>query len=623
MSTVRYEDRLEEFKKTTSRLPHGAVLTAPGVRLLDLISSVEILDPRTDGDFAYESIRSFKELQRSGEILTETELQYLNFKDYQGFMQRLLNLEVQWLEGRPLPQTIFTCPFAHKLLERTGSDLLLYIYLRGVLKFLDLTHRIILKGEVREEDEFPLYTFGLQLPEDIPVGDILPSLLKSKVSVSGDLIVQAYLGLHISLIHVLHELQNYKKNETLYQVLTYLDQAQQFLEYILAQPPVEITPRCDKLFHIMTLRWVPTLTPLHPLPTLGSHEGLEYFVKLVNDLQFLCIHLSRLGNLSELLALVLSLSDRHPSLLVRSQSILLIYQHDSETMLHHGSVPSHVLRLLEDVYGHTLVRQIYDGNKNALRRVCEYRTSRFLALKKLKIMEKTPFDFSNPRQAMELVPSQVAEIVENVGKALLHVIYAALHNRAKYRRRLANLLQEFISIQHHAWDLDVIIFGGGALCVEHTRTTKHEKRSVENCDLCRATRKAAVFTPLILDLATRGMAEYLKLGFELQLYSQDELKAVYAYLEYLLAHMSENCEALYNIRCFTPRSEKSFRLLPPIVTTRKVRLPPASVVLHINVQSFLLGGLLNLQVYLERCGLLSPAARYSLTDFRIHYTARF
>ena len=616
-------DLLGDFKAEAASLSRGAVATAEGVQLHDLISAVEILDPRTDSNVSYQKVKTLRLLQLSGDILTYDELSGISHQDMQSFVQNMLGLEVQWLEGRSLPQTVYTCPYLFRMDDFRRVCPILHAYLRGVLRFLLLTLETLMRADVREDDEFPVYTFGFDLLHNDTTENVLEALdeaakLLEKQGASLQLI--AYFSLHSSFIRLLNELPPRKvcPSTSISQTLESISNCLSLLRSTDVRTEASV-----KMFHPVTLKWVATLTPLRVLKPLERNDIFLYLQKIVSDIEIILYYTNFLRkDLAEYFTFVLSFSSRQPCLLARSLLMLLTYDPEKEIFLSIAPMISCVQSMLTDTYGCPTIAAVIQGETKTLHAVCEYRNQRIRDFKKHSA-RTPPQELLDINLEKQIISAQVSEVVHLIGRFFLHFMYCSLHNRAKYRRRLANLFPELAGLQQKAWDIDTTVLGGGMLCVEHSQNIGKGMSDGNSCEQCASVQQAAVLSALVVDLSTRLMMEYLILGIELQLFANEELNFVFSYMDYILAHMCEFSTTLYRIRELIPRSPKAMRLFSPIVRERKLCFPTPTVALRVDVQRIALNAVLKLHFYLQRSGILAPTIKKSLSSLEMKYKHRF
>jgi hypothetical protein len=623
---IVYVDRMEAFRTAVKALAPGSVKHADGVRLQEVISAVEILDPRTDSNCGYKSVQSLKDLVAAKQVLGDAELKGLTQEDYQSTLERLFMLETMWLEGRALPQTIFTCAYMHDLSALAKVCPLLHAYLRGVTKFVVQNVDVIARADVREEDEFPTFTFNLNLHTDDAVPDVIAALENAHADVTkrGWTTVAAYFAFHIALVRIGSELDRGVAHVGVTSA-THIPSALQALEIMRKGAAGSHTPNSGKLFHETTVRWVTSLTPLAVLAPIPMANVFTYFAKLLNDLNEVCATIPKIeSSLSDLMSFVMDFSASTPCLMVRSRLMVLAYNNETSVILEKETITNLVVDMFATTYGCPTLKLIYQGDEPTLKAISAYRFSKFKELKKYRSDVVVP-DIDDGTQFMKLTQHQVMEFLGKLGRVILHMLFSVLNNRARYRRRLANLFADLGTLQQMAWEIDTNIFGGGINCLEHYFNGDKASTSTETCEQCTAAQQAVVLTAFVMDIVLRCMLDFMLVGVELELYATEELSLVYTYTDYALSCLAENCNALYKARDFITRNggARTQRLFPPIVLARKMCLPTPAVALRVDALRYIIGGLVRFHCYLSRAEVLPPTASRGIVSLRTKHEHRF
>eukprot|EP00760_Papus_ankaliazontas_P038179 PhM_4_TR8912/c0_g1_i1/m.6123/K20823/NAA35, MAK10; N-alpha-acetyltransferase 35, NatC auxiliary subunit len=618
-----WKDRLAELKDAVKSMEPGSVINAPEVRLQDVISAVEMLDPRTDFNCEFSKVKTLDDLVKGKEVASEDEVAKFSADDVQGIMERLMQLEHQWLEGRPLPQTLFSCVYLHDLKRIEKKAPILYAYLRGVLKFVTYTLEAIMRAEVREEDEFPTYTFNLELRADDSVEDVLACLEAARADAEkkGWTKVAALLQYRAQLLNV-SAMLDAGVSKLAKGAETDLPAALSALDTVASNVVATPTANVARVFHDVTSRWVSALTPLSPVTTLPIAEAVAYFRKMLEDMKEMCTLVpTHAGDLAELMSFVMDFSARTPSLVVRSWLMVLAYNGETQVLFEKGTIMDLLVSMFTTTYGCPTFEQILKGDATTIKAVASFRAQKLRDLKKYCQDFAIP-DSSDLSKLGALTQQQVADFMSRLGKVLLHVLFSVLNNRARYRRRLANLISEFGNLQKMAWEIDTNIFGGGISCLEHYFT--QDPRAAETCEQCLAAQQAVVLSAFVMDVVVKCMLDYILVGMELELYATEELPYAYSYAEYIVSVMHENFSVLYKLRDFVTRNaKKTQRLFPPIVNARKVCLPSTSTQQRLELLRLELSGRVRLHNVLTRAQLLPSTGTRSLNTLRVKYEHRW
>eukprot|EP00759_Apiculatamorpha_spiralis_P016809 PhF_6_TR2304/c0_g1_i1/m.4050/K20823/NAA35, MAK10; N-alpha-acetyltransferase 35, NatC auxiliary subunit len=616
-----YKDVLPAFRAVVAKMSKGEMKVAPLVQLHEIISAVEILDPRTDSNAGYETVKGYDDLVKAGDVLTPAQLKGLTEDDLHGTFETMTALLSRWLQGRSLPQTVFTLVHMHKL-ETLKESPVLHAYSRGILKFVSLGLDVISRGDVREEDEFPIYTFNFNLHHEDNIEDVVQALGAAAKSLKSPSVAA-----HLKFLA--HMIEGHKFLDTgvagLATAAVQYAEAQKELTVMessaLKVPP---TATSQKLFNETTLRWVPTLTPIPALTGYSFAEAVKTFTKIIKDTIEICTALPRIdANLADLMSFITDFSSLSPSLLVRSRLMVLAYNSSNGVILEKDTIAQLLLNMLTDTYGCPTIKGLCEGDAATRTSVTQFRIHRMKELRKFRPEVKIPPE-SEFETFAKLTQHQVSDFIGKFGQAVLHTMYCVLNNRARYRRRLSNLFSDYGTLQQMAWEIDSNVFGGGIRCLEHL--FRGPSSTMDSCDQCRAASQAIVLSALVLDVAVRCMADFIMVGFELQLYAHEETGYLLNYMEHILAWFTENFQVLYKVQDIQSRSmmnKKLQHLFPPIVMARKLCYPTVSATLRAEVMRLMVGAILRLHLYLKRLGILASTATRSLITLKTKFEHRF
>lgn len=129
----------------------------------------------------------------------------------------------------------------------------------------------------------------------------------------------------------------------------------------------------------------------------------------------------------------------------------------------------------------------------------------------------------NPEEVNNPLAKSLADHFATVLVGLFHIL---LNNRSRQRRKLAFCFQEWGQLQEHSEVLDL----------QFHKETPEEAKSRETEH--KPEPKRIWFTNYIVEHSISMMIYFLKLGFELDLYSVYEYPVVFWYLDYLYSRWS-------------------------------------------------------------------------------------
>ncbi|KNH06685.1 Mak10 subunit NatC N(alpha)terminal acetyltransferase [Perkinsela sp. CCAP 1560/4] len=607
---------LSALQKHSKGIPPSEVRLAEGVRYQDVISAVEVMDPRTDALFDHESIRYIADLMKSGEIFTADELTSLSESQILLFMQHMMALEAEWMQGQYLPQTVFSTPYIHHMRFLQCHSPMLYAYCLAVLKTVLMVFDTIAEADVKENEEFLIYHFGLDLHQDVQLDEVLRMLEEAYAEAIGKDWMQVAKCIEFQSNFLQGNLILARGHEFLQHASRLLTSAGEVLESIRLADMDDISLK--KFYHPMTLRWVPALTPLKWISSISVGDGIRYFKEVIESLIGICTNFSTVSRCSErLLTFAIDFSASVPTLLVRSRLLLLIHSLD-KNLLQNGYLVSIILHSLDETYGCSLYKSIYDGEPKALDEVYAMQTKKIREINKY-----LPQAIDVSSLTKELIGTQFTDFLERLARVYLLIIFVSLHNRARYRRRLANLFFELRNIQHLAWEVDTHIFGGGYGCVEHYFNKSRKLQANGFCAQCVACSKTLVLSALVTDIICRVTMEFNLLGLENNLYGKNEIPTAYAYNYHVVQTMIENDTILFHPQMFEPVMKHHARLYPLLVRKRRAALPTEGHIFYVEVLQLVSTASLFLHVALQQLGMIPSNHGQTCTTESQVYALRY
>ena len=610
------EDCLQEFRAACKEVPVGEVCLADEMKYSEVISAVEIMDPRTDAMCDHESIRYFADLVHSGEIYSAEELGTLSEEATALFMQRMIALEARWIDGSNLPQTIFSTPFIHHMNFLKEHNPMLYAFCLGVLKMVLVTFDTIADADVKDSEEFLVYHFSLELLHELPFEEalLLVKAEEAKAVEKGWKTVASCFRFHTAFLQANVALSKGHAN---------IPEAQELFQTAREEvKSMRIIPEdsviLSKLFHEMTLRWVPALTPLKAQQNVCFAEGRVYFESTIASFLDVCENFRKSIECAErMVSFVLDFSASAPSVLVRSRLLLLIHSIDAK-IIEGPFFRNLVLKTLDETYGCSIFRSVVEGDEKVINDLYSMQIKR---LREVSKFLPEPIDTSLHTAAH--LRAKVTDFMQHLARLHIVIIFLALNNRARFRRRLANFFPELRNMQQNAWDVDTNIFGGGNGCAEHAMTRPGGWRPDMPCGQCMGAARSLVLSAYVTDVVCRMTIEFNLLGQENDLYGRNELPSAYAYNEYVVHSMVENDTVLFQAQAFEPRVKQTARLYPLLLRSRRITLPNENHTFYVEILQLFANAGLFLHTALETLGLIKPVSANSCVSAADVYALRY
>uniref|UniRef100_A0A3B4A0S7 N-alpha-acetyltransferase 35, NatC auxiliary subunit n=1 Tax=Periophthalmus magnuspinnatus TaxID=409849 RepID=A0A3B4A0S7_9GOBI len=474
--------------------------------LFEAMSAIEMMDPKMDagmiGNQVNRKVLNFEQAIKEGVIKVKD----LSYPELIGIIDTCFCcLQITWLEGHSLAQTVFTCLYVHNpdLIEEPP----LKAFALGILKVCDIAREKVNKAAVFEEEDFQAMTYGFRMANNVTdlrvtmlkdVEDELQRKVKSTRSRQGEqrdpeveLEHQQCLALFNRIKFtrlLLTALIAFTKKET-----SSVSEAQK----LVAQAADLLSPIHSSIQHGIqsqndTTKGHPIMMGFEPLvnqrllpPTFPRYakiikrdDMVAYFSKLIERIKTVCDVINTTNLHGILQDFFCEFSEQSPCVLSRSllQTTFLIDN--------------------KKVFGTHLMQ---DMIKDALRYFVSPPVLSYCCL------------FNN-HQAKDYIDS----FVTHCSRPFCSLIQIHGHNRARQRDKLGHILEEFATLQDEAEKVDAAL---------HSLLMKLEPQR----------QHLACLGTWILYHNLRIMIQYLLSGFELELYSMHEYYYVYYLSEFLYA----------------------------------------------------------------------------------------
>jgi len=140
---MSFVDITDLVNRATDEFAVGQLLKKNSFTLYETMSAIEIMDPKMDSGMRYEKPKYTYENLKDCEMSIEQVVKIID---------KLQGLEVQWLKGYMIYQTLFTCLFIHDPLN--VPNLYLKSYIQGLLKCCYYNYYYITMANVYMEEDF-------------------------------------------------------------------------------------------------------------------------------------------------------------------------------------------------------------------------------------------------------------------------------------------------------------------------------------------------------------------------------------------------------------------------------------------------------------------------------------
>ena len=503
-----WQDVTEEFRTSCNALKVNELVHDEMFGLFEAMSAIEIMDPKMDAGMVCKNtsrdILQFKDAVSSGSL----KVAGFEPQELLGITDELLACFVTWLDGHSLIQTVFICLYTHdtNLIE----DPVLRAICISVLKMVDVVRNIVGRAKVYEEEDFQTLSYGFKLGLDVTELRISGMLreaeeevsrqLKARISESdsGDdagiealkavkLRLKLWRAFYCALITFekpdISEIN--KAKEWLSGALKLFSDAVKTIPLGLQMTKTEGSSIAESLMlgfdSLVNHRLLPPSFPRETTVVDRKH-ALTYMETLIHRL----LHISNAlecTNYHSLLEFVSEFSKESPCVLSRSVLQLLVY--------HNGRVFGKI----------QMSEMLRETIKN-------FNSTPVLA-------DMSPL--SSSQEAKDIATSFVGK----ASMAMVSLLHAHGHNRARQRERLADVLEELGNLQEEADKADSEL-----------------NQILQGIDNKR--QHLACFGSWVLFHTLKVMIEYILLGFELELFNPHEFHYVYWYLDFL-AGWGINC----------------------------------------------------------------------------------
>ncbi|KAN0027711.1 hypothetical protein ACTFIU_010690 [Dictyostelium citrinum] len=151
-------DALPILKEASNDMYLGQLIHSIDFQLESATHSLEIMNPKLDTRAKGEHFYMPEQLFDKGSIPKDSTL---DRKQIIKIIDRLVGLEISWIEGESLPMTLFSCMYLH--FPQRLENQIFSTYVNSLLATCDAINQIVSRGDVCCEEDFNLSDFNLTL----------------------------------------------------------------------------------------------------------------------------------------------------------------------------------------------------------------------------------------------------------------------------------------------------------------------------------------------------------------------------------------------------------------------------------------------------------------------------
>ncbi|KAJ1478600.1 Mak10 subunit, NatC N-terminal acetyltransferase-domain-containing protein [Baffinella frigidus] len=480
----QWVDITHTLKAAAQELGEGNMLHADSFALGDSMSALEMMDPKMDAGLLNPTVIPADEVLEKKILPLDPDLETTV-----AIIDKVLALEMTWVRGTAIVQTLFTCLYCHCPNDVVGEPLKLYLQM--LLKGCDSTKKTVSKASVYEEEDFSVNMGGYALCEQVGDDEIAArmsaleetlhkSLKEAKVRGGVEGAAEAKWTEALLARLVLRKAY-YATLGHLGKGIKGLRAARKSIAYALAQLPVIEETRGYDASRIAAAAFQPELnmklmapSPPRAVNILSIDDAYSELRVLLTQLDTLCRRVPQVASVEQLEALLYSYTSTPP---------------------YPGAVPRSFLRNL----------MAPDGRDSV---ICGHSTMNAMIDDSMKA-------YMLPALALER--PEALTLAKGVAKLALEYFVTLCYNLGRQRRRLAHCMEEWGQMQAHADQVDQVVFA----------TLDRTGRPV------LASPTKAYFSAWLLDRALVMVDRFLELGFQLRLYAPFEFSMLYWYVDYL------------------------------------------------------------------------------------------
>jgi len=486
-----YEDMTEALKTGSSELNIGELLHHQTFSLYDSMTAIELMDPKMDYSMIQQEPLTIAQAEK---VLTSTPLSHKNIL---WVMEKVYHQKVLWMQGLSVAQSLYACLYLNVDIDYDKNELL-QPFIDGV-KFVSVhCYEAIRASICLRDDDYTPTNFNLTLPEALENGDVVAAeiargehhvnrLLKEakKENDTEEIEVLTSILAHMRVQRALVKYMVELRKERI-GAKSQFQESFDFAKKQLAQLKefhTKIGDPVGKVFDTSLMVSLNISIAPRTIPELTFEEVHENLTRFVDDAKW-AVTMKEYRNYHGLVEYLEEFASEERNLLSRALLELALFSQDK-------LFNQYPLR-------EVLTESLTEGGLNA------------------KAANGLP-EFSSFMEKMVIVFKEY----------LLRVI----KNKPRQRRGLGLYTQDLNIILGEADYIDEKLHGGLA--------NKKSKPS-QGAQTKRKNDQTSIIFNWCFYYVLRVMTKALLIGFELELYSKNEVNMIFFYLDFLFVYMDSN-----------------------------------------------------------------------------------
>ncbi|KAL2222400.1 Mak10 subunit, NatC N-terminal acetyltransferase-domain-containing protein [Thermoascus aurantiacus ATCC 26904] len=523
VSNVVARDITDEFTRAAEKLHVGQLVKDEYFTLFEAVGALEIMDSKMDSGYLAPGENHAKALEDDYDVMRE-----LLPEEVVGIMDQLLCHEMAWHMGHPLSQTLFTSIYLDKLLwpvpktleearfyrgPRDNEDdpplvhLVLRAYCLALVKACDFVLTRVMSEYYYEEEDFVAQLYNRSLLSEFSTEHIQKVVHRAlswldaqegKIDAGLRQALRDRLVFRREFLAALEQDTNVSQTRSTGHFSSSLSQVSSIEKSLSLGKPV------PDAISIKIQRRLASTVPPRPLVTISPEDALAHLRRFCQDAIDIQQILDYRGP-HNLRVAVWALASRKPQPSVYIRSLLQTFIVNDNKVL--GSIP---------------VKQFFYDDLAELVLPCSL------------LLQPENDDVEMPSNPRFQIAKHMDNFLKRVAQPLMDTFRSACLNRCRVRRTLCHTIVDWDNLQIEAEDLDVqlrtltqeppLSLNGGEPTFSYPLSSwaYHEK--------------------------LRQLRMIIQLGFELSIYSPEELPGMYWYLSHLC---STHLGHIDRIRTFT------------------------------------------------------------------------
>eukprot|EP01125_Pyxidicula_operculata_P013783 TRINITY_DN4571_c0_g1_i4.p1 TRINITY_DN4571_c0_g1~~TRINITY_DN4571_c0_g1_i4.p1 ORF type:complete len:555 (-),score=130.70 TRINITY_DN4571_c0_g1_i4:632-2296(-) len=158
-----WEDITSLISQTSDEMVTGQIIKLESYSLYEAMSALELMDPKMDMAMVT-NIENVHTLDEAYDMKLIDKSSTLSPSDIIGVMDKLIQCEIMWYTGNTLSQTLMTCLYLHNP-EVMLDDLYLKPFIYALFRRAAEIRNMIMAADTYEEEDFLCHLYGFQLKE--------------------------------------------------------------------------------------------------------------------------------------------------------------------------------------------------------------------------------------------------------------------------------------------------------------------------------------------------------------------------------------------------------------------------------------------------------------------------